>query len=481
MSLDDQPVLGLAMGTSQAVGYVNQKGYITGWLNELAFAPFDYASNAPLDHEWSGDRGTGRQLLLARRGRSGSHRGPASSYRKTRARATSSRSCRSTWLRATPRARGIFENDRRLPRLRAPAVRRLLPDEARAHPRAASPRARAARIILEKANEVIAAEAPDLAERSRFICPTKPTAASGKPLPPRVCPPAGVARDIARGVAFTRRRRRGLRPRRLAGRRALFEGRPTSASAPTKTTSRSWPTTASSSAFSRRTMVHGRHLDERQRQRARPRIQGLHRREMVDVRRLEQKKAAYVGEFSAMVLLNHKSASVKDSKNADVAADLDASSRVARARGRLHAQPRGQARHARGGRSARASPRCAACRKTSARRRSSAARCGAISTGSMRHRQSGHGGRCAPNLADALIGVFDSQICGGKRYDLAARGRRLANATFFESHAVDKNQALIWGIDLTPLVTTKRDPFAFVKQHIDRFAEEVKARIAKMR
>lgn len=59
MSLDDQPVLGLAMGTSQAVGYVDEKGYITGWLNELAFAPVDYAANAPVDQEWSGDRGTG--------------------------------------------------------------------------------------------------------------------------------------------------------------------------------------------------------------------------------------------------------------------------------------------------------------------------------------------------------------------------------------------------------------------------------------
>ncbi len=59
MSLNDQPVLGIAMGTSLACGYVDEKGHITGWLNELAFAPFDYASNAPLDSEWSGDRGTG--------------------------------------------------------------------------------------------------------------------------------------------------------------------------------------------------------------------------------------------------------------------------------------------------------------------------------------------------------------------------------------------------------------------------------------
>jgi predicted NBD/HSP70 family sugar kinase len=58
MSLNDQPVLGIAMGTSLACGYVDQKGHITGWLNELAFTPFDYSPNAPVD-EWSGDRGTG--------------------------------------------------------------------------------------------------------------------------------------------------------------------------------------------------------------------------------------------------------------------------------------------------------------------------------------------------------------------------------------------------------------------------------------
>lgn len=63
MSLNDQPVLGIAMGTSQAVGYVDEKGCITGWLNELAFAPIDYADEAPVDTEWSGDKGTGVQYF----------------------------------------------------------------------------------------------------------------------------------------------------------------------------------------------------------------------------------------------------------------------------------------------------------------------------------------------------------------------------------------------------------------------------------
>jgi predicted NBD/HSP70 family sugar kinase len=59
MELKDHPVLGIAMGTSQAGGYVDSQGSITGWLNELAFVPVDYAAGAPLDSEWSGDRGTG--------------------------------------------------------------------------------------------------------------------------------------------------------------------------------------------------------------------------------------------------------------------------------------------------------------------------------------------------------------------------------------------------------------------------------------
>ncbi len=58
MSMGENGVLGLAMGTSQAVGYVTPEGNITQMLNELAFAPLDYSENAPVD-EWSGDQGTG--------------------------------------------------------------------------------------------------------------------------------------------------------------------------------------------------------------------------------------------------------------------------------------------------------------------------------------------------------------------------------------------------------------------------------------
>lgn len=63
MSLGVRPVLGIALGTSEAVGYVDRAGLITGWLNELAFAPVDESPEAPLDGDWSGDRGIGSQYF----------------------------------------------------------------------------------------------------------------------------------------------------------------------------------------------------------------------------------------------------------------------------------------------------------------------------------------------------------------------------------------------------------------------------------
>ncbi len=58
MSLGEDGVLGVAMGSSEAAGFIDRKGHILGWLNELAFAPIDYNGEAPAE-EWSGDRGVG--------------------------------------------------------------------------------------------------------------------------------------------------------------------------------------------------------------------------------------------------------------------------------------------------------------------------------------------------------------------------------------------------------------------------------------
>jgi LmbE family N-acetylglucosaminyl deacetylase len=86
------------------------------------------------------------------------------------------------------------------------------------------------------------------------------------------------------------------------------------------------------------------------------------------------------------------------------------------------------------------------------------------------------------NLAAALLGVFDSQICGGKRYDLATMGRRRAHATYAESHGVDVSTSLIYAMDLTPLIQDPSlDVGQYVQGFIDRFAQDVQARIAKVR
>ena len=58
MSIEDNGILGIALGSSEAAGYVNTEGHIMGWLNELAFAPIDYSPDAPVE-EWSGDKGSG--------------------------------------------------------------------------------------------------------------------------------------------------------------------------------------------------------------------------------------------------------------------------------------------------------------------------------------------------------------------------------------------------------------------------------------
>jgi len=85
------------------------------------------------------------------------------------------------------------------------------------------------------------------------------------------------------------------------------------------------------------------------------------------------------------------------------------------------------------------------------------------------------------NLQAALLGVFDSQIAGGKRYDLASMGRRRANATYFETHGVDLTTGLSYGMDMTPLITDDTlDPLAFVHQLIQRFLQDVDERILRV-
>ena len=85
------------------------------------------------------------------------------------------------------------------------------------------------------------------------------------------------------------------------------------------------------------------------------------------------------------------------------------------------------------------------------------------------------------NLQLALLGVFDSQIVGGKRYDLASLGRRRANATYFEAHGVDETTGLSYGMDMTPLIVdVNLDPAEFIGQFIQRFAMDVRDRMTRI-
>lgn len=85
-----------------------------------------------------------------------------------------------------------------------------------------------------------------------------------------------------------------------------------------------------------------------------------------------------------------------------------------------------------------------------------------------------------PELAERLLTVYESQVAGGKRYDLAALGRRYANATFFESHAVDVSGSQSFGLDMTELIDSEETPASYIARQIDAMAKEVSQRIARL-
>ena len=85
------------------------------------------------------------------------------------------------------------------------------------------------------------------------------------------------------------------------------------------------------------------------------------------------------------------------------------------------------------------------------------------------------------NLQSALLGVFDSQISGGKRYDLASLARRKANATYFESHGVDTLTGMSFGMDMTALIQNdEMEINSFIQEHISRFSQDVASRLNRV-
>lgn len=87
-----------------------------------------------------------------------------------------------------------------------------------------------------------------------------------------------------------------------------------------------------------------------------------------------------------------------------------------------------------------------------------------------------------PDLQEALLTVFESQISGGKRYDLAAIGRRQANATFDKSHEIDQTTHTVYAMDLTPLIHHPEIEIEhFVSQYTNNMANDVKERLNRLR
>jgi LmbE family N-acetylglucosaminyl deacetylase len=199
--------------------------------------------------------------------------------------------------------------------------------------------------------------------------------------------------------------------------------------------------------------------------------------EMQKVRLLEQRKAAYVGEYACQIQLGYTSSQVKNPRETAVVDDLSAILRATQPQVvYLHNLADKHDTHV--GVTMRA---IAALRSTAAETRPSKV------YGCEVWRDldwlSDSEKQALPvsarsNVAAALVGVFDSQVSGGKRYDLATAGRRLAHATYHASHGTDEESALNFAMDLTPLVEHPDLPVTeYVLGFIDRFRADVDKRI----
>jgi LmbE family N-acetylglucosaminyl deacetylase len=202
--------------------------------------------------------------------------------------------------------------------------------------------------------------------------------------------------------------------------------------------------------------------------------------QMKAVRRMEQKKAAFVGEFGAQIFLDHPSSAVKDHAVPYPRRDLHQVLEATRPETvYLHNLADKHPTHIgvalRSIQAIRELPEqdrpqrvigCEVWRDLD----------WMLDSDKVVMRLDAH-----ENIQMSLVGVFDSQIVGGKRYDLATLGRRRAHATYHESHSVDSSHLINFGMDLTPLVKDKTLDIAdYVLSHVERFAKSVQETILKM-
>ncbi|HLK18895.1 MAG TPA: PIG-L family deacetylase [Bryobacteraceae bacterium] len=219
---------------------------------------------------------------------------------------------------------------------------------------------------------------------------------------------------------------------------------------------------ATSGAGSPRSGIYGAYTDE----------------EMQKVRLIEQRKAAYVGDYACQIQLGYSSAQVKNARETNLVDDLVKILRTAQPEFvYLHNPADKHDTHI--GVLLRCIAALRVARDTVHPKKVYGCEVWRNLDWMGDDEKQVLPSSARPNIAASLVGVFDSQISGGKRYDLATAGRRLANATYFASHGTDKETALSYAMDLTPLVEDSNLSIeAYVLQFIDNFRADVQKRLA---
>ena len=214
-------------------------------------------------------------------------------------------------------------------------------------------------------------------------------------------------------------------------------------------------------AGSPRTGIYGECTDEQMRQ----------------IRLSEQRKAAYIGDYACQIQLGFTSAQVKDRRETLVGENLAAILRAARPEVvYLHNLADKHDTHV--GVALKAIGALRAVRQETRPKKVYGCEVWRDLDWLMDEDKQPLAVSERPNIAAALLGVFDSQVSGGKRYDLATAGRRLAHATYFASHGTDRESALNFAMDLTPLVDDPSLSIAdYVLGFVDRFRADVGRRL----
>ncbi|MBX3176193.1 MAG: PIG-L family deacetylase [Candidatus Hydrogenedentes bacterium] len=202
--------------------------------------------------------------------------------------------------------------------------------------------------------------------------------------------------------------------------------------------------------------------------------------DMIQVRNKEQKKAAFVGEFAAQFLLDFPSGRVKDASDAGPVSDLAAIIEATRPEV-IYTHNLADKHDTHIG---------VTLRTIAALRRVSEEALPKKVYGCEVWRdldwmvdsdKVAMDASQRENLQMALVGIFDSQIAGGKRYDLATMGRRRAHATYHQSHGVDETTGITFAMDLTPLVEDRDlDPLSLVQGYLSNFLSDVTDRVKKI-